>query len=580
MNGIRIKLQTNANNIDPSKLNQIDPHLSGEQVEKHVATENNAQNEPSAGQTEGRENINKKEQTELMEKEVSQGTNGKLISDERVEQSKNKKELNKTEPVKKETEQKKQIVPQRGQFGLDITNKALPDPPVSQSVTVTEKKDSDANLNTSNEVNSSEEKENYNTESEHIKVEPIPEQQIKKSTETCNDYDTEIQGIIKRAQDYVKTAIILSENESREKPKTFDEIFYETVIAHYYPECPETFTTITESVFEAVFLQDIPEKGKRLEEDVLNVLKKFGLEFNRNYLIKLVDGEKLNLQHFNKHSVLYKEKSAIRKLYDEFRSYATIYIAQKKARKAIKNNNNKTRDAILTELIQEYSNQDSSTFTNVVDVVLYEVFCNGKDPNQIETLEEVFYALRALEVQFNEEYLESRMRNKKDLLYALVREQILIHEQYKKDPATSLYQYIYIKPADHSSENEAKTSPSTVNLPTGPNTRLELRSKIRRKLMLENIFYSPETYFCLFSIVAFISTLYLWHFPPIWMAVLKESMPSQKKEDIGSVLNIGLPILIVLCIANLVHFIYSEYSGYIEFVEQENARNLQPSLEL
>ncbi|WCR53727.1 MAG: hypothetical protein PG981_000749 [Wolbachia endosymbiont of Ctenocephalides orientis wCori] len=357
----------------------------------------------------------RKSKTESMEKEVSQGTNGKLISDEGLEQIKNKKELNKTELVKKETKQKKQIVPTRGQFGLDITNRALPYPPVSKPVTVTEKKDSDANLNTSNEVNSSEEEENHNTESKHIKIEPIPEQQIKKSTETCNDYDTEIQGIIKRAQDYVKTAIILSESESREKPKTFDEIFYETVITHYYPECPETFTTITESVFEAVFLQDIPEKGKRLEEDVLHVLKKFGLEFNRGDPIKLVAGEKLNLQHFNEHSVLCKEKSAIRKLYDEFRSYVTIYRGQKKARKAIKNNNDKTRNEILTELIQEYSNQDTSTFTNVIDAVLYEVFCNGKDPNQIETFEGVFCALRALKIQFNEEYLESRMRNKKDL---------------------------------------------------------------------------------------------------------------------------------------------------------------------
>ncbi|WCR53726.1 MAG: hypothetical protein PG981_000748 [Wolbachia endosymbiont of Ctenocephalides orientis wCori] len=43
---------------------------------------------------------------------------------------------------------------------------------------------------------------------------------------------------------------------------------------------------------------------------------------------------------------------------------------------------------------------------------------------------------------------------------------------------------------------------------------------------------------------------------------------TKKRRDRISI-NIGLPILIALCIANLVHFIYSEYSGYVKFVEQE-----------
>lgn len=506
-NGIVIKLKTSANNIDPSKLDQIDLHLPCKEVEEHVATENKTQDEASARQTE-----------------------------------------------------------EQGSFLPCLAPKP---------VTETEKKDSGENLNTSNGANSSEEKENHNTESEHIKVKPTLIQKGKRLFGIINDDDIRAQDVIKRAQGYVETEIILNENWSREKPKTLDEIFCEAVITHYDPKYPKFLMEITESVFKAVFLQDTPEKGEHLEEDILNVLKKFGLEFNRNYLIKKIDNEKEKLEIFIGYNASLPDKSSrIQKLYDKYSGYhITMYKARKKIQKIVENDKDKTREEKFIEVMKSYRDQDRLTFINIFDIAFNEIFCDSKDPEKVETLEEVFSILKLMGEQFNVKYLEDMVWYKESQLFKQVSDIIDSQSSIQHNNNSS-------KATDHSSENEAKTSPSTVNLSTSPNTRLESRSKIRRKLMLENIFYSPETYFCLFSIVAFISTLYLWHFPPIWMAILKESMPSQKREEIGSVLNIGLPILIVLCIANLVHFIYSEYSGYVKFVEQENARNLQPSLEL
>ncbi len=48
--------------------------------------------------------------------------------------------------------------------------------------------------------------------------------------------------------------------------------------------------------------------------------------------------------------------------------------------------------------------------------------------------------------------------------------------------------------------------------------------------------------------------------------MLKGLVPPEKRESIGLALNIGLPILIALCILNLARFIYSEYS--IESIKQ------------
>lgn len=47
---------------------------------------------------------------------------------------------------------------------------------------------------------------------------------------------------------------------------------------------------------------------------------------------------------------------------------------------------------------------------------------------------------------------------------------------------------------------------------------------------------------------------------------------NRKKWSIGLTLNIGLPILITLCVLNLAYFLYSEY--YVESIEQISKKDL------
>ncbi|MDM8335515.1 hypothetical protein [Wolbachia pipientis] len=80
------------------------------------------------------------------------------------------------------------------------------------------------------------------------------------------------------------------------------------------------------------------------------------------------------------------------------------------------------------------------------------------------------------------------------------------------------------------------------------------------KSLLKDVFSSKETYFCLFLLAASISILCLWHLPLGKASVLKGLVPPEGSESIGLTLNIGLPILIALCVLGLAHFIYSEHS--------------------
>jgi hypothetical protein len=391
------------------------------------------------------------------------------------------------------------------------------------------------------------------TNTSHTK--PTLIQKAKKSLGVINDDDIQAQELIKQAQRYAETAMKSNEIKANEKQKTLDEIFYETV--EIYRDS-QNRTLLADRVFKTMFLKNIPEKDKISEEDILNILKNFGLGFNKNYLIKLVIHKKYNLQHLNEHNLSYREKSTIRKLYDETRSNLTIYKARKKAKKAIKNNNGKTHYKILVELIEEYSNQDLLTFIRTIDVVFNEVFCNGKDPSKIETFEEIFNILKILEVQFDAKYLKSRIVNKKRQLYDLT---FSPKSQPPIQPENSTHKSTNPPP------NNIEKNQTPHNLPA--NKAKTLRTNIRLKLSLENVFSSKETYFCLFVIGVSISILCLWHFPLGKVPILQGLVPQEKREGIDLILNIGLPMLIAVCVLNLAHFIYSEYKGYhIESVEQ------------
>ncbi|WP_395463247.1 hypothetical protein [Wolbachia endosymbiont of Cantharis cryptica] len=103
-------------------------------------------------------------------------------------------------------------------------------------------------------------------------------------------------------------------------------------------------------------------------------------------------------------------------------------------------------------------------------------------------------------------------------------------------------------------------SPATNKPPT---TNTDFKSS------LKTVFSSKETYFCLFIIGASISILCLWHFPLGKLPVLQGLVQQDKRENIGLMLNIGLPILIMFCVLNFAHFVYSEYS--VESIEQNNS---------
>ncbi|MFL3876251.1 hypothetical protein wTkk_000160 [Wolbachia endosymbiont of Trichogramma kaykai] len=86
------------------------------------------------------------------------------------------------------------------------------------------------------------------------------------------------------------------------------------------------------------------------------------------------------------------------------------------------------------------------------------------------------------------------------------------------------------------------------------------------------MFSSKETYFCLFLVAASISALCLWHLPLGKVSILNELVPTEKRGSISLTLNIGLPILITLCVLNLAYFLYSEY--YVESIEQISKKDL------
>ncbi|WP_143689161.1 hypothetical protein [Wolbachia endosymbiont of Nilaparvata lugens] len=222
----------------------------------------------------------------------------------------------------------------------------------------------------------------------------------------------------------------------------------------------------------------------------------------------------------------------------------------------------KKLDEIFVEVVSEYKNQDSEIFHNIFNSIFNIVYFQDKqlhevlEPNEIS---EVLEVLKRPQPPNNsllgKEYLQKQVYRKKGQLIKLV------SGQPSPQPKNVSHEILPSKAVDHVPKtNEAKT-----RLPTN----------IRLKSPLKTVFSSKETYFCLFLVAASISVLCLWHLPLEKVSILKELVPTEKRESIGLTLNIGLPILITLCVLNLAYFLYSEYS--VESIEQISKKVCAPN---
>ncbi len=209
-----------------------------------------------------------------------------------------------------------------------------------------------------------------------------------------------------------------------------------------------------------------------------------------------------------------------------------------------------------------YKNQDPETFHNIFNSIFNIVYFQDKQLHEVLEPDEISEVLEVLKRPqppnnslLGKEYLQKQVYRKKVQLLKLVSG---IPIQPSPQPRNISHEILPSKAVDHLPKtNEAKTP-----LPTN----------IRLKSPLKTVFSSKETYFCLFLVAASISALCLLHLPLGKVSILKELVPAEKRESIGLTLNIGLPILITLCVLNLAYFMYSEYS--VESIEQISKKDL------
>ncbi|WP_425384487.1 hypothetical protein [Wolbachia endosymbiont (group B) of Eupithecia inturbata] len=219
----------------------------------------------------------------------------------------------------------------------------------------------------------------------------------------------------------------------------------------------------------------------------------------------------------------------------------------------------KKLDEIFVEVVSEYKNQDPEIFHNIFNSMFNIIYFQDKQLHEVLEPDEISEALEMLKIpqtagksSFPKEYLHKQVYRKKEQLIKLV------SGQPSPQPKNVSHEILPSKAVDHLPKtNEAKT-----RLPTN----------IRLKSTLKAMFSSKETYFCLFLVAASISALCLWHLPLGKVSILKELVLTEKRESIGLTLNIGLPILITLCVLNLAYFLYSEYS--VESIEQISKKDL------
>ncbi len=222
----------------------------------------------------------------------------------------------------------------------------------------------------------------------------------------------------------------------------------------------------------------------------------------------------------------------------------------------------KKLDEIFIEVMNGYKNQDPEIFHNIFNSVFNIVYFQDKQLHEVLEPDEISEVLEVLKRPqppnnslLGKEYLQKQVDRKKVQLLKLVSS---IPIQPSPQLRKISHEILPSKAVDHLPKtNEAKT-PSPTN--------------IKLKSPLKAMFSSKETYFCLFLVAASISALCLWHLPLGKVSILKELVPTEKRESIGLILNIGLPILITLCVLNLAYFLYSEYS--VESIEQISKKDL------
>ncbi|OWZ25134.1 hypothetical protein [Wolbachia endosymbiont of Wuchereria bancrofti] len=221
----------------------------------------------------------------------------------------------------------------------------------------------------------------------------------------------------------------------------------------------------------------------------------------------------------------------------------------------------KKLDEIFVEVISGYKNQDLETFSNIFDSVfkivyfqdkqLHEILDSGEIPKVLEILEILHSSGKSF---FLKENLQKQVCRKKEQLLKLVSG---ISTQQFSPQLTNI-----------SHENKNSLPNKTINpLPETNKVETLLVTNTALKSPLKIVFSSKETRFCLFLIASSISMLCLsWHLSLGNGVNLKGLVQPEKTESTGLVLNIGPPILIILCILSVAYFIYSEYS--VEFTKQ------------
>ncbi len=174
----------------------------------------------------------------------------------------------------------------------------------------------------------------------------------------------------------------------------------------------------------------------------------------------------------------------------------------------------KKLDEIFIEVVSEYKNQDSDTFYNIFNSVFNIIYFQDKQLHEILEPDEISEVLKVLKRPqppnnslLGKEYLQKQVYRKKVQLLKLV------SGQPSPQPKNVSHEILPSKAVDPLLE---------INKPTD----------ITLKSSLKTVFSSKETYFCLFLVAASISALCLWHLPLGKVSILKELVPTEKRESI------------------------------------------------
>lgn len=379
---------------------------------------------------------------------------------------------------------------------------------------------------------------------------------------------------IKHLIDFFKTSLSQKKNFTAniKMPKESEELYnsYCKTVEEFINNAPiqillQGITITLQTEVKNINLNSLQQIEAFLNEQLKHAEKAKNEDATRNLVPQEIErdiGQTTSHTDYFKANRKKKSKKQAQELSEEEKQ-SIIKQVQLDARVAMIDNlaehKGKKLDEIFVEVISEYKNQDSDTFYNIFNSVFNIIYFQDKqlheilEPNEISEVLEVLKRTQSPNNSLlGKEYLQKQVYRKKEQLIKLV------SGQPSPQPKNVSHEILPSKAVDHLPKtNEAKT-----RLPTN----------IRLKSPLKTVFSSKETYFCLFLVAASISVLCLWHLPLEKVSILKELVPTEKRESIGLTLNIGLPILITLCVLNLAYFIYSEYS--VESIEQINKKDL------